>query len=687
MGGTETTDLTLFVRSSQEDITGWNRQRIVDALIRETNVERETAEDISREVERQIATSGIEVLTASLIRELVDAKLIERGLDGESRMHARLGFPLYDVEQLIFYSNKENANIPHSPEGTNLTLAEGIKKEYALLNVFSDDVSYAHARGDIHIHNLGYIDRPYCSCQSLERIKKFGLNLPHSITVATPAMRAETLLAHMVRFAAALQGNFSGAIGWDGVNIHFAPYLAGLSDDRVRQIAQMLLYEFAQQAVGRGGQTIFTDIHLFWEVPDRFASLPAIGPGGQYTGKTYGDYEQESQRFAEAIFDVFREGDAAGQPFVFPRPFVHITEAFFRTAGSEEFLRKICAVAAEKGNTHFILDRGGCLSLSECGTFRVSDEQDGEGGSAPWNMRHAALQNVSINLPRLGYRAEGSDDRLFDLLMETADMALWAHMEKKAFIDRLLAQGEAGPLSLLTGSYSDEPYFQNGSAVCLLGMVGLDELVAIHCGGHLHDSEEARRLGFRIIKALQEIAGGASRRKGLRVILNQSPAETTAYRFARLDLKHYSPRSGHFIRGNIARGELYYTNSTCCSVSAPLAPFDRVALEGMFHPFIEGNTATYLWLDEKGADAGSIAELVARAFRETTNRQIVVSPEFTTCSTCGRTARGLADRCPGCGAETVEGIARISGYYSKVSGWNKGKIAELRDRYRRGFHS
>jgi ribonucleoside-triphosphate reductase len=30
----------------------------------------------------------------------------------------------------------------------------------------------------------------------------------------------------------------------------------------------------------------------------------------------------------------------------------------------------------------------------------------------------------------------------------------------------------------------------------------------------------------------------------------------------------------------------------------------------------------------------------------------------------------------------VEGIARITQYFSRVSGWNKGKLAELKDRSR-----
>jgi len=125
----ETTDITLFVRTSGEDIVRWNRQRIVEALIRETGVDVDTAETISRDVEKQIVSSGISLLTTPLIRELVAAKLIERGLEQDRRMQALLGFPLYDVRHLIFLQNEESANVPHGPEGTNLGLPEGIKRE------------------------------------------------------------------------------------------------------------------------------------------------------------------------------------------------------------------------------------------------------------------------------------------------------------------------------------------------------------------------------------------------------------------------------------------------------------------------------------------------------------------------------------------------------------------------------
>ena len=76
----ETTDLNLFVRTSEESISDWDRSKITDALIRETLIDRDTASEISKEVEQLIRKSGIQVITAPLIRELVNARLIEKGL-------------------------------------------------------------------------------------------------------------------------------------------------------------------------------------------------------------------------------------------------------------------------------------------------------------------------------------------------------------------------------------------------------------------------------------------------------------------------------------------------------------------------------------------------------------------------------------------------------------------------------
>lgn len=679
----ETTDMALFVRTSEESMHGWDRQRIVDALLRETYVDIDTAREIAKEVEELIFTSKIKMITAPLVRELVDTKLIERGLEQARKMHTRLGMPLYDVDQLILHPNKENANVPHGPEATNLTLAERIKKEYALLSVFSEEIADAHMRGDIHLHDLGFIDRPYCSGQSLEYIKRFGLSLPNSIAMAKPAKHPEVLLAHMVKFAAALQSHFAGAIGWDAVNIFFAPYLVGMSDRELEQLAQMMIFEFSQQAVARGGQAIFTDLNLYWEIPKHFERVPAIGPGGEMTGKTYSDYLEESQRFAWALFDVFKEGDGSGRPFFFPKPLVHITEKFFQTPRHMDFLYHISEVASEKGNTYYVFDRGETAKISECCRLSFKLEQsDFEDAQQPWRMRYCALQNVTLNLPRIAYLAKGDDTKLFSKVTEFVELAVKAHLEKKQFIEKLLSLGEKGPLALLAMRRDGIPYLRMDRASFLIGMVGLNELVQIHTGQEMHQSKQAFKFGLKVIAHMKLLVDKLSERHRMRFVLEQTPAESTAYRFAKLDLKYHSPKSGHIVKGDLSRGEVYYTNSTHLNVSAPINPIERVKQEGLFHPLIEAGALTHLWLGEAKPSKESIANFVIKTFRQTQNDQIAFSPEFTTCNACHRTSRGLQPSCSYCGSKEVDGITRITGYFTKLSSWNKGKMGELRNRYR-----
>jgi len=107
-----------------------------------------------------------------------------------------------------------------------------------------------------------------------------------------------------------------------------------------------------------------------------------------------------------------------------------------------------------------------------------------------------------------------------------------------------------------------------------------------------------------------------------------------------------------------------------------------VRMEGFFHPFFRAGAVTHLELGAAEPPAGVLADMVVQAFRETQSNQIVFSPEFTSCDCCGATLRGLLEKCSHCGSEKVDGLARITQYFSRVSGWNRGKRAELRDRNR-----
>ena len=310
-----------------------------------------------------------------------------------------------------------------------------------------------------------------------------------------------------------------------------------------------------------------------------------------FTGKTYGEYEKEAQRFVWKLFEVFKEGDGAGRPFFFPKPLVHITEKFFKTEGHEEFLDHICDVAADKGNTYYVFDRGDTAKISQCCrlSFKL-EESDLLDAKEPWRMRYTALQNVSLNLPRLAYMAtEGRHEPVQPYHGAVPARREGAQGEEGIHREAPLRRG-GRTLSLLTMNRDGMPYLRMNRASHLVGMVGLNEMVQIHTGEEMHESKKALKFGLKIISHMKLLADRMKRQENMRLVLEQTPAESTSYRFAKLDLHYFSPASGRAVKGDVSSGEVYYTNSTHLNVCVPMNPIERVTSEGLFHPLIEAGS-------------------------------------------------------------------------------------------------
>ncbi|MFA5843552.1 MAG: anaerobic ribonucleoside-triphosphate reductase [Coriobacteriia bacterium] len=680
----DSTDIALLVSTtSRQEIDPWDRRKISGSLVKETGIDPSTAEEIAHAVEDRIDRSNLMTVTTAIIREMVDLELLDRGMTLAHRKHSHLGLPMWDVEQIIGNANKENSNTTHNPESINLTLAETILKEFALRRVFTEDVAEAHYVGDMHLHDLGFIIRPYCGGHSLEYIKKFGLNLPNITSISKPAKHPEVLIGHMVKMASALQAHYAGAVGWEAVNIFFAPYLVGKTDEQLDQLAQMLIFEFNQLAGARGSQVVFTDFNLYFNIPKHFADTPAIGPGGVYTGKTYREYEREAQAFLRSMFRIYRGGDASGKTFVFPKPLLHISEDFFRTPGHEEFLDMACEVASKQGITYFVFDRGDEVTVSQCCRLKLKLSQEQiDQTKTPEVMRFSALQNVTVNLPRIAFKARGNDQTLFMEINRTLELVAKAHVQKRAFIEELVALGPAGPLGLLTQNLDGTPYLRMEKLTYLAGLIGLNEMVQAHRGEQLHESDEALRFGLKVVSAMSLKCRELSERYGIHLVLEESPAESAGYRLAKLDMKYWPVQTASVVKGNLTSGDFYYTNSVHLAADAPVDYIERVERQSLFHPLIEAGAIVHVWLGEHEPDPRAIRSFVEKTFRNTQCSQIAFSPEFTVCESCHRTSRGLKAQCPLCGSLDVYGVTRIVGYFSKVQTWNHSKVGELYDRVR-----
>jgi anaerobic ribonucleoside-triphosphate reductase len=680
----DSTDIALFVSAeSKAEISPWDRVRITDSLIRETGASKRLAEEITEEVEKRIIDSNIHSISTNIIREFIDLALLQRGLERVHKKHANVGMPLYDVDMIINEANRENSNTTHNPESINLTLAENILKQYALRQVFEKDVSEAHLRGDIHIHDLGFINRPYCGGHSIEYIKKYGLNIPNVSSVSAPAKHPEVLVGHLVKFASILQSHYAGAVGWEAVNVFFAPMLEGKTYKQIKQIAQMLVFEFNQLAGARGSQTVFTDFNLYASVPKHFANTPALGPGGKYTGKTYKDYETLSQDFLQALLEVYMEGDATGKTFFFPKPLLHISDDTFNNARAYKIFKYACDLASKQGITYFIFDRGDEVTVSQCCRLKLRLEaRDLKETMTPERMRFTALQNVTINLPRAAYKAEHDDERLFVELDKLLDYCVDAHKSKSKFIKNLLDMKRSGPLALLGESADGDPYVKFDRITYLVGVLGLNELVQYHLGEELHNSEEAYKFGLKVIAYLNLRLKKLSEKANMKMVLEETPGESSTYRLAKLDLKRYPRQARLVIKGNVESGEFYYTNSVHLAVNADVDYLERIKQQSKFHPMIEAGAIVHVWLGESSPSAKSIANFVKKSHELTECSQVAFSPEFTICETCEVVSRGLHDSCPKCSSDNVYGATRIVGYFSKIPGWNKGKKGELVERVR-----
>lgn len=316
----DSTDKHLLITANALEYSGWDKSKIIDTLKQETKMKDHEIRMISKLVEKKILSMEITQISAVLVRELINNELVNNGFKKLSDRKNNITISIKDIESYIGTKSNENSNIStNNPEAVNLAIAETVLKKYALQKIFSPDIAKAHNNGRIHLHDLGYPTRVYCSSHSLEYLKKYGLKLNNLDSISAPAKHARTLTGHLNTFLASMQAFYAGALGIGYINIMYAPLVDGLSYDEMVQEAQHLIFSSSQNAFSRGGQTLFLDFNIHTGVPKYMKNIKAIGPGGKYLNKTYGEYEDVARMFTKALLQVWSDGDTNGNLFAFPK--------------------------------------------------------------------------------------------------------------------------------------------------------------------------------------------------------------------------------------------------------------------------------------------------------------------------------------------------------------------------------
>jgi ribonucleoside-triphosphate reductase len=309
----------------------------------------------------------------------------------------------------------------------------------------------------------------------------------------------------------------------------------------------------------------------------------------------------------------------------------------------------------------------------------------------PEKLRFSGIQNVTINLPQCAYRSvkgaekgrllsdEEKFNRFFEEIESALQLVVQAHKEKKLFLQKLMSSPE-GPLWQI-GKISPDgrPYVELEKGTYLVGLIGLNEAIHYLINSQLHENDNTYLWGLKTVSFLHLKCKEYSKKTGMVLSLEESPAESAAGRLAKIDLREY-PESEKVIKGSVTDDDCYYTNSIHFAASADIDLINRIVKQSKFHPLIKSGAIIHAFIGEKKPPAESIYNLISKVWKNTQAAQITISPEFTVCNRCRKVSRGLQDFCSNCQSNDVYGITRIVGYYSKIQNWNKNKIGELKDR-------
>jgi anaerobic ribonucleoside-triphosphate reductase len=737
----DTTDShLLLVESGQDPATClWDRQRLVQYLHKNTELTDTEICVIAKIVENRIIDSGMTVITSALIREILNVVLTERGHKVNLKDRDGQWLPTEYIDNILDSKSLENSNVnSNNPEAVSMLLSEVLLKEWALDNMFDAEVKRAHLSGMVHLHDLGFPHRVYCSAHSLEFIKKYGLQGLDNLSVESkPARSASVLVGHLNTFLASVQAYYAGALGIGYINVLFAPYMVGMTKEDYKQTAQELIFNAAQCSFSRGGQVLFTDFNVHPSVPKVLKHIPAIHPGGKYKARvgdmiaelteriqegvtdkagnslielvlddvvvakeceekwdftlaeqlgyhvlTYGDYEHETQEFCRALLTVWGEGDKYGRVFPFPKCNFHIDKYIFKDATKIDIFMDACKLASKNGSTYFIFDRD-AVTLAACCRLRTTI-QDKRMLTRPELLSFCGFQNVTVNIPQAAYRAKrNSGDSIENLLKEldnTMDICVKAHMQKRVIIKQFM-DSPTGPLRQIGKVWAHgRPYVNIDAATYIIGLIGLNDALLYLTGKNLHESPEVYDLGLRIISHMYLRTKKYAEKYNLKFTLEESPAESAARRLAKTDLSLF-PEAAKVVQGS--DDNIYYTNSIHLPAQAEVPLVERIRKQSMFHSMIESGAIIHAFVGEERPDKDVIAALVARTFDETQCAQLTISPEFTYCNLCHNSVGGIQNKCPQCKTENVDHLTRVVGYFSKVSNWNKSKRdGELPDRHK-----
>jgi len=560
---------------------------------------------------------------------------------------------------------KENSNEQFSFSGLLLYTSGKVISNYALNNIYTPAIKDAHQKGIVHIHDLSHGFIGYCAGWSLKNLllKGFG-GIPGKVDCLA-AKHMNTVVHQMVNYIGCLQMEFAGAQAFSSVDTLLAPFVRAdnMKFKEVKQCMQQLV--FSLNIPSRwGSQYPFSNLTFDWTTPKDMANEKAI-VGGKRMDFKYGDLQKEMDTINQAFLEVMIGGDAKGRIFSFPIPTYNLTKKFEWDSPNTKLLFELTAKYGTPYFQNYIgsnLDPGAIRAMC-CRLNMNTNELMNRPGSM-WGPGDStgSIGVMTLNLNRLAYVARNKTE-FFDLITKYMILSKDALEIKRKIIEKNLKGG----LMPYTKQYLGT--FRNHFST--IGLCGMHEACHNLVGKGI-DTKEGTALTQETLTIMRDKCLEFQQETGNLYNLEATPAESTSYRFARLDKKFYPEiyTSG--------KDEPFLTNSTQYPVDKTDDAVEALLHQNKVQPLYTGGTIFHTFLGEAVSSGESCKRLVQKIAFNTQLPYFSITPTFSICKDHGY-VQGEHFACPDCGKDT-EVYSRIVGYYRPVQNWNEGKREEFKFR-------
>ena len=419
-----------------------------------------------------------------------------------------------------------------------------------------------------------------------------------------------------------------------------------------------------------------------------------------FSSLNYGtDTSDEGRMVMDCLLDATEAGLGNGETPIFPIQIFKLKEgvSYNKEDRNYDLFRKACKVSGKRLFPNFsFIDAPFNLQYYKKGDYRTEVAYMGCRTRVISNVikdkeittGRGNLSFTSINLPRLGLLANHDIDKFFKMLDEKIELV------KDQLLERYEIQGHRRVYNFpfLMGQHvwldseklkrDDEvkPVLVHGTLT--VGFIGLAECLKALIGKHHGESDEAQKLGLKIIGHMRDKTDEYTKKYNLNFSLIATPAEGLSGRFTKLDKEKFG-----IIEGITDRA--FYTNSFHIPVYYNISIFDKIRLEAPYNALTNGGHITYVEVDGDVAKNVDAFERIIRCMHDEGIGYGSVNHPVDRDPVCGY--NGIIDNvCPKCGRHEedvkFERIRRITGYLvGTLDRFNDGKRAEEAARVKHSY--